>query len=109
VLLLNECLFIVRIKCDPRFSVISEMADLKNNGHTVNQHHYLEVLKRLRDQVRRKCLERWRNQDCLLHNTAPAHTALSVQRFLAAKNMAVVPHPPYSPDLIPCDLFLFRE
>jgi histone-lysine N-methyltransferase SETMAR len=21
--------------------------------------------------------------------------------------MAVIPHPPYSPDLVPCDLFLF--
>jgi hypothetical protein len=31
---------------------------------------------------------------------------LSVQRFLAAKDMAVVPHPPYSPDLAPCDFFL---
>jgi transposase len=77
-------------------------------GQTVNQHHYLEVLKRLREQARRKRLERWRNQDWLLHSdNAQAHTALSVQRFLAAKNMAVVPHPPYSPDLAPCDFFLF--
>jgi hypothetical protein len=35
------------------------------------------------------------------------HTALSVQQFLATKNMAVVPHLPYSPDLGPCDFFLF--
>jgi hypothetical protein len=25
----------------------------------------------------------------------------------ATKNMAVVPHPPYSPDLAPCDILLF--
>jgi hypothetical protein len=77
-------------------------------GQTVNQHYYLEVLKRLREQVRRKRPERWRNQDWLLHHeNAPAHSALSVQRFLAAENMTVVPHPPYSPDLAPCDFFLF--
>jgi transposase len=77
-------------------------------GQTVNQHHYLQVLKRLREYVRRKRPERWRNQDWLLHHdNAPAHTALSVQRFLAAKNMAMVPHPPYSPDLAPCDFSLF--
>jgi hypothetical protein len=29
--------------------------------------------------------------------------------ILAAKNMAVVPHPPYSPDLAPCDFFLFPK
>jgi hypothetical protein len=74
----------------------------------VNHHHYLEVSKRLRVQFRRKSRERWRNQDWLLHHyNAPAHTALSVQRFLAAKNTAVVPHPPYSPDLAPCDFVLF--
>jgi hypothetical protein len=75
---------------------------------TVNQHHYPEVLKRLREQVRRKRPERWRNQDWLLHrDNAQAHTALSVQRFLTTKNMAVVPHSPYSPDLAPCYLFSF--
>jgi hypothetical protein len=76
----------------------------------VNQHYYLEVLKRLREQVPRKRPERWRNQDWLLqHDNAPALTALSMQRFLAPKNMAVVPHPPYSPDLAPCDFFLFSR
>jgi hypothetical protein len=77
-------------------------------GQTVNQHYYLEVFKRLREQVRRKHPEQWQNQDWLLHQAnAPAHTALSVQRILASKNMAVVLYPPYSPDLAPCDFFLF--
>jgi hypothetical protein len=68
----------------------------KNNGETVNQHYYLQVLKRLREQVRLKPPEGWRNQDWLLHHdNAPAHAALSVQRFLAVKNMAVVLHRPY--------------
>jgi hypothetical protein len=74
-------------------------------GQTAKQHYYLQ---RLREQVRRKHQERWRNQDWLLHyDNAPAHTALSVQRFLVAKNMAVVPHLSYLPDLAPCDFFLF--
>jgi hypothetical protein len=73
----------------------------------VNQHYYLEVLKRMKKKVRRKRPERWRNQDWLrYHDNAPAHTTLSVQQYLAAKNMAVVPHLPYSPDLAPCDFFL---
>jgi hypothetical protein len=77
-------------------------------GQTMNQNYYLEVLKRLREHVHRKRPERWRNQDWFLrHDNAPAHNALSVQRFLAAKNMAVVPHAPYPPDLAPCDFFLF--
>jgi len=39
--------------------------------------------------------------------TAPAHTALSVTRYLASLGWTVVPHPPYSPDLAPCNFFLF--
>ena len=27
----------------------------------------------------------------------------------AKNNMAVIPHPPYSPDLAPCEFFLFRR
>jgi hypothetical protein len=30
-----------------------------------------------------------------------------VQQFLAKKNIQVIPHPPYSPDLAPADYFLF--
>ena len=53
----------------------------------------------------------WSSSDWFLHHdNAPAHTALSVRQFLAKKqknNMTVIPHPPYSPDLAPCDFFLF--
>jgi hypothetical protein len=37
----------------------------------------------------------------------PWHTTLPVQQFLPTKNMAVVCHPPYLPDLAACDLFFF--
>jgi hypothetical protein len=35
------------------------------------------------------------------------HAAPSVWEFLAKHSIPVVPHPPYSPDLAPCDFFLF--
>jgi len=77
-------------------------------GQTVNQQFYLEVLKRLRDSVREKRPEMWSSGDWFLHHdNATAHTALSEQQFLAKNNMTVIPHPPYSPDLAPCDFFLF--
>jgi histone-lysine N-methyltransferase SETMAR len=41
-----------------------------------------------------------------LYHNAPTHSAVSVCEFLA-KKMVVVPHAPYSPDLEPCDSFLF--
>ena len=74
---------------------------------TVNQEFYLEVLRRLRENVRRKLLELWRSGDWFLrHDNAPAHTTLSVTRYLASLGGTIVPHPPYSPDLTPCDFFL---
>jgi hypothetical protein len=36
-----------------------------------------------------------------------AHTALSVRQSLASKQITVLEHPSYSPDLAPSDLFLF--
>jgi len=43
----------------------------------------------------------------LHHNNAPCHTTVSINVFLAEKGIPVVPQPPYSPDLSPCDFFLF--
>ena len=50
----------------------------------------------------------WSSGDWVLHHDhVPAHVVLSVQQFLAKINMMIIPHPPYSPDLAPCDFFLF--
>ena len=57
-------------------------------GQTVNQVYYLEVLERLSERVRRKRPERFANNSWILHHDdAPAHTALSVREFSAAKQM----------------------
>jgi hypothetical protein len=77
-------------------------------GQAVYQLFYQEVLQHLREKVHRKHPEQWWNQDWFIHfDSAPAHTALSVQQILAAENMAVPPHPPYSPDLASCEFFSF--
>lgn len=43
----------------------------------------------------------------LLHDNAPAHKSKGVIDFLAEEKVNVLCHPPYSPDLSPCDFFLF--
>jgi transposase len=45
----------------------------------------------------------------LHQDNAPAHNAFSVKQFLANKSITVLKHPPYSPDLAPCDFFLFPK
>jgi len=78
-------------------------------GQTVNAAFYVEVLRRLWENVRRKQPDQWQNNIWLLHHDiAPAHAALLTRRFLT-DNMTVVPHPPYSPDPAPSDFFLFAK
>ena len=49
-------------------------------GQTINKENYVEVLKRLRDAVRRKRPRFWSSDDWLLHHdNAPAHSSNIVQ------------------------------
>ena len=41
----------------------------------------------------------------LHHDNAPAHSAIRVKQFLAEKQVAVLEHPTYSPDLAPFDFW----
>jgi len=77
-------------------------------GQTVNHAFYKGVLERLRkliQRVRTDLADDW----VLHHDNVPAHTALSIREFLAKKNIPILPHPPYSPDLAPCDFYLFSK
>jgi len=79
-------------------------------GQTVNSGFYCKVLRRLCEKVRRHRPQLWREQTWLLHHdNAPSHTAVLTHQFLAKNKTAVIPHPPYSPDLAPCDFFLFPK
>ena len=43
----------------------------------------------------------------LLHDKAPAHKSATVQEYLKESGLDVLDHPPYNPDLSPCDFWLF--
>ncbi|KAL4113850.1 hypothetical protein QTP88_017411 [Uroleucon formosanum] len=53
---------------------------------TLNQTFYKEVLEKILKK---------------------GHSSISINQFLATKNIPVAPQAPYSPDLSPCDFFLF--
>ncbi|UYV71883.1 hypothetical protein LAZ67_9000872 [Cordylochernes scorpioides] len=79
-------------------------------GRTVNKEYYLQVMRNLREAIRQKRPDLWKNKNWLLHHdNAPAHTSLLVRDFLAKTNTLMMPQPPYSPDLVPCDFFLFPK
>ena len=41
------------------------------------------------------------------HDNAPSHRASTTQQTIDRRSIEVLGHPPYSPDLAPCDFFLF--
>ena len=42
-------------------------------------------------------------------DNAPVHNSILVTDYLTKMGIKTVPHPPYSPDLTPCDFWLFPK
>ncbi|UYV84478.1 hypothetical protein LAZ67_X002338 [Cordylochernes scorpioides] len=60
--------------------------------------------------IRQKRPDLWKNKNWLLHHdNAPAHTSLLVRDLLAKNNTLMMPQPPYSPELAPCNFLLFPK
>jgi transposase len=79
-------------------------------GQTVNGKFYCNVLRRMRENIRRKHPDKWCNNSWALHhNNAPPHISLVLRQFLASTKMTVIPQPPYSEDLATCGFFLFLK
>ena len=79
-------------------------------GETINKEYYVEVLKRLRDAVRRKRPRFWSSGDWLFHHeNAPAHLSNLMQQFLSKHKIVQLRQPPYSPDIAPCDFWMFPK
>ena len=62
---------------------------------------YIDILRCLRDAVRRKRPEKWRT------NSALAHLLDLVKDFAGKNNVTTLEHPPYPPDLAAADFYLF--
>jgi len=77
-------------------------------GQTVNKEFHKTVQQRLRNALRRHHPEKWRSSNRILHHgNAPAHRAVATNEFLAKHDLSSLP--PHSPDLAPCDFFLFPQ
>ena len=76
-------------------------------GWTVNKEYYLQVMRNLREAIRQKRPDLWKNKNWLLHHdNVLAHTSLLVREFLSKNNTLMLAQPPYSSDLAPFDFFL---
>ena len=70
----------------------------------------LNDLHWLRDTIQWKQPQLWAMGDWQLHhNNAPTHASCLVQSFMARHQITQVTQPHYSPDLAPCDVWLFPK
>ena len=78
------------------------------SGHTVTGRFYKKsVLKKVKEFYNKKRpSKRWSGVH-LLHDNASSHKCEVVKSFLASEKVKVLNHLSYSPDLSPCDFFLF--
>jgi histone-lysine N-methyltransferase SETMAR len=79
---------------------------VSDKGERINAQYFQEkVLKQLSEYQTATSLT---SGPILLHfDNAPAHRAIKTREYLEKEHLRVIPHPPYSPDLAPCDFFLF--
>ena len=75
---------------------------------TVNNEYYVEVLREFRMWFCRKrpTLFEW-SQWHFHQDNAPVPNSIFVTDYLSKIGIKTFPHPPYSPDLAPCDFWLF--
>ncbi len=74
---------------------------------TVNALYYKTVLQKVKKAVKKK-----RGSDhhwFLHHDNAPSYCSLIVQQYLTKKAVTAIPHSLYSPDVSPCEFFLFPQ
>ena len=77
-------------------------------GQTVNKEYYVDVLKEFWKRFRRKRPALFKLGQWHFHlDNTPVHNSILVTDYLTKMGIKTVPHPPYSPDLAPCDFWLF--
>ena len=75
-------------------------------GETVNKD--CNILREFSKRFRRKRPELFKSGQWHFHqDNAPVHNSIIVRDYLTEMDIKTVPHPPSSPDLAPCDFWLF--
>ena len=79
-------------------------------GQTVTGKYYVnhvlpKVFENFKEITKRKTVRHL----MLQHDNAAPHKANIVKEYLSENKVKILSHPPYSPDLAPCDFFLFPK
>ena len=79
-------------------------------SHWTDSQQGIEVLREFSKRFRRKRPALFKSVQWHFHQeNAPVHNSILVTDYLTKMGIKTVSHPPYSPDLSPCDFWLFPK
>lgn len=81
--------------------------DFLHERRTINAAYYCDILTEVRLAYRRKRRDLPMRKVVILHDNARPHTAALTREKLEKLGWETLDHPPYSPDLSPCDFHVF--
>jgi len=77
------------------------LVEFQEHGRTANASSYCSLLGRLKTAIRTKRKGLLTQGVILIHDNARPHTARLTLKTVEQLWLEVLPHPPYSPDLVP--------
>lgn len=85
------------------------LIDFMPTGTTINADAYCETLKKLKRAIQDRRRGMLTKGVSILHDNARPHVARATADLLNQFGWDIITHPPYSPDLAPCDYHLFTH
>jgi [histone H3]-lysine36 N-dimethyltransferase SETMAR len=86
------------------------LIDCLERGKTIDNKYYIEnCLKPAIKTVKELRVKSGTTNLKILHDNARPHVHKNVNNFLKSEGITIISHPPYSPDLAPCDFWLFDK
>lgn len=77
-------------------------------GQKVDHHYYIDqCLRPLIDEIKRQRPSYGTRGIKIHHDNGTPHVHKDVSDYLESEGLTIIPHPPNSPDLSPCDFWLF--
>jgi len=81
--------------------------DYLEKGRTITRQYYADLLDRLDAELKKKWPHLAKKKVLFHHDNAPAHSSAIAMTKLVELRYELLSYPTYSPDLAPCDFYLF--
>ncbi len=86
------------------------LCDFLGRRETITSERYCQTLSNLKECIRKKRPHLWEGRSFLIHHdNASPHTSDFTMKKIQKWGLTILDHPPYSPDLAPCDFALFPK